>query len=35
MTVVARWPAGRVPDGEVQVDGSAIRLAGLRSEMLW
>jgi hypothetical protein len=35
MTVVARWPAGRVPDGEVQVDGSAIRLAGMRSEKLW
>lgn len=35
MTVVARWPAGRVPDGEVQIDGSAIRLAGKRSEKLW
>jgi hypothetical protein len=35
MTVVARWPAGRVPDGEVQVDGSAIRRAGERSERLW
>ena len=35
MTVVARWPAGRVPDGEVQVDGSVIRRAGERSEKLW
>jgi len=35
MTVIARWPAGRVPDGEVRVDGSAIRRAGARSEKLW
>jgi hypothetical protein len=35
LTVVARWPAGRVPDGEVQVEGSAIRRAGERSEKLW
>jgi len=35
MTVIARWPAGRVPDGEIQVDGSAIRMAGERSEKLW
>ena len=35
MTLVARWPAGRGPDGEVQVDGSAIRRAGERSEKLW
>ena len=35
MTVMARWPAGKVPDGEVHVDGSAIRIAGERSEKLW
>jgi hypothetical protein len=35
MSISCRWPAGGVPDGAVEVDGSAIRRAGLSSEKLW
>jgi hypothetical protein len=35
MTITCRWPAGGVPNGAVEVDGSAIRRAGLSSEKLW
>ena len=35
MTITCKWPAGGVPDAVVEVDGSAIRRAGLSSEKLW
>jgi hypothetical protein len=35
MTITCRWPAGGVPEGAVEVDGTAIRGAGLNSEELW
>lgn len=34
-TITCRWPAGGVPGGAVEVDGTAIRRAGLSSEKLW
>lgn len=35
MTVTCQWPTGSVPGGAVEVDGSAIKRAGLSSEKLW
>lgn len=35
LTITCHWPAGGVPDGSVEVDGSAIREAGGRSQKLW
>lgn len=35
MTVTCHWPAGGVPDGSAELDGSAIRRAGESSRRLW
>lgn len=35
LTITCRWPVGGIPDGSVEVDGSAIREAGERSQKLW
>src|SRR6266851_3062934 len=35
MTITCRWPVGGISGGTVEVDGSAIRRAGLTSEKLW
>jgi hypothetical protein len=35
MTVTCHWPAGGVPDGSTQLDGSTIRRAGESSRRLW
>lgn len=35
LTISCHWPEGGVRDGSVEVDGSAIRDAGRRSQKLW
>jgi hypothetical protein len=35
VTITCNWPAGGIPGGVVEVDGSAIRRAGRSSENLW
>ena len=35
LTISCHWPAGGVPDGSVEVDGSAIRRAGETNQKLW
>ena len=35
VTITCNWPAGGIPGGAVEVDGSAIRRAGRSSENLW
>jgi hypothetical protein len=35
LTVTCRWPEGNVPDGKVDLDGTAIRRAGESSRRLW
>lgn len=35
VTVKCRWPVGDVPDGQVEIDGAAIRSAGESSAKLW
>jgi hypothetical protein len=35
LTITCHWPGGGVPDGSVEIDGSAIRRAGQRSQKLW
>ena len=35
VTVTCHWPAGGVPEGQVAIDGTAIRRAGESSRKLW
>ena len=35
VTITCRWPAGGIPEGQVEIDGAAIRRAGEQSERLW
>jgi hypothetical protein len=35
VTVTCHWPEGGVPDGQAELDGSAIRRAGESSRKLW
>jgi hypothetical protein len=35
VTITCEWPAGGVPDGSAELDGSAIRRAGESSQRLW
>jgi hypothetical protein len=35
MRVSCQWPAGGIPDGQIELDGAAIRRAGEGSQKLW